>query len=276
MFGTNVTLPSNRILSYDSAHRKWESIKPIRGRSDQNTRPLARRSNDALTIRKDQATGDIVVTLYRTDIIRYSAEGDGYNNLITLDPYPSVLTNRVMWSILGPHVTTYWTERSYGTHTANLITEVGGRYYHTPSYALIQPDQLGWHIVGGNKPFEVPRLNRKEAGQALRDANYYTFHTWLETLIRLNQDPRSEGRGHWRSTPFSWSPSEAVRYLTAGEEGWREIAGRMSRRIDPEREYEALRVAVYRYDMTYDTEVIPYFDSYREVQNAINRLRRAG
>ena len=167
---------------------------------------------------------------------------------------------------------THWADR-YPNAIPSNITEVNGRYYHTPSYALIQPDQQGWHIVGGNRPFEVPRLNRKEAKQALRDANYYTFQTWLETLIRLNQDPRAEGS--WRSTPFSWSPSEAMRYLTAGEEGWREIAGRMSRRIDPKREYEALRVAVYRYDMAYDTEVITYFDSYREMQTALNRLRRA-
>ena len=272
MFGTNVTLPSNRMLSFNSAYKKWASIKPIRGRSDQNTRPLARRGNDNLTIRQDPDTKDILVRLYRTDIIRYSSEGDGHNNLIELDPYPSALTNRILQSILAPHVFTHWADR-YPNAIPSNITEVNGRYYHTPSYALIQPDQQGWHIVGGNRPFEVPRLNRKEAKQALRDANYYTFQTWLETLIRLNQDPRAEGS--WRSTPFSWSPSEAMRYLTAGEDGWREIAGRMSRRIDPKREYEALRVAVYRYDMAYDTEVIPYFDSYREMQNALNRLRRA-
>lgn len=270
MFGANVITP-NRMLSFDSAYKKYQSIKPIRGRSDQNTRPLARRSNDNLTIRQDPTTNDIVVRLYSTDIIRYDAQGDGYNNTIELDPYPSVLTNRIMWSILGPHVNTHWADR-YPHTIPNHITEVGGRYYNTPSYALIQPQETGWTLVGGEKPFEVPKINRKEAKQALRDANYYTFQTWLNTLLRLGQDLRSEG---WRSSPFSWSPSEAYKYLAAGEDGWREIASRMPRRVDPEREYAALRQAVYKYYQCYDTEVIPYFTSYRELQNALDRLRRA-
>lgn len=272
MFGTNIELP-NRMLSYTSALKKFNSIKPIRGRST-DTRPLARRGNDNLTIRQDPTTGDIIVRLYRTDIITYKndPQGDGYNNPIELDPYPSTTTNRVVNSILAPHVFPHWSER-YPRIIPNNITEVGGRYYHTPNYALIQPDERGWHLVGGERPFKVPRLNRKEAKQALNETGFYTFQTWLETLIRLNNDPRSEGS--WRSSPFSWSPSEAYRCLTAGEEGWREIAGRMSRRVDIKREYETLRTAIYKSELCYDTETIPYFTSYREMQNALNRLRRA-
>lgn len=270
MFGANIELP-NRILSYNSALKKFNSIKPIRGRST-DTRPLARRSNDNLTIRQDPTTGDIAVRLYATDIITYKNEPDTDPDLrpIELDPYPSVLTNRVMWSILGPHVTTYWSDRHHSA--PNCITEVGGRYYNTPSYALIQPQETGWTLIGGEKPFEVPRINRKEAKQALRDANFYTFQTWIETLIRLNNDPRpADG---WRSRPYDWSPSEAYQYLTAGGAGWREIAGRMSHRVALDREMTSLRQAVYKYFQCYDTESILYFTSYREMQNAINRMRR--
>jgi hypothetical protein len=272
MFGSNLELPGNRMLSYDSALKKHQSIKPIRGRSDQNTRPLARRGNDNLTIRQDPSNSDIVVRLYQTDIIRYKSGGDGYNNLIELDPYPSVLTNRVMWSILGPHTNTHWSDRDYPL--PNHITEVGGRYYNTPDYALIQPAETGWTLVGGEKPFEVPRLDRKEAKQALRDANFYTFQTWLNTLIRLNNDPRAESRGWGRPKPFEWSPSQAFQYLTAGEEGWREIAGRMKRGVDIKRELESLRLAVYRAELCYETETVPYFEDYRSLQNALNRMRR--
>lgn len=271
MFGANITLP-NRILSYKAACDKYNSIAPIRGRQDQNTRPLARRSNDNLTIRQDETTGDIIVRLYRTDIITYKNDGDGYNNPIELDPYPSVTTNRVVTSILAPHVFPYWGDRH--PSVPNHITEVGGRYYNTPSYALIQPAETGWTLVGGEKPFEVPRLNRKEAKQALRDANFYTFQIWFNTLIRLNLDPKAEGS--WRTGPFDWSPHEAMKYLTAGEDGWRAIAGRMSRRVDLKREFETLRHAVYKSELCYDTETIPYFEDYRSLQNAFNRLRRAG
>jgi hypothetical protein len=269
MFGANTITP-NRMLSYRSAHQKWASTAPIRGRQDQNSRPLARRGNDNLTIRQDPTSGDIIVQLYSTDIIRYrEREGDGYNNLIELDPYPSVLTNRIMTSILAPHVFTHWSDRSHPA--PDYITAVGGRYYNTPSYALIQPAETGWTLVGGEKPFEVPRINRKEAKQALKETGFHVFQTWLNTLIRLDLAPMAT---HYRRRPYHWSPSEAYRYLTAGEEGWREIAGRMSGRVALDREMTSLRQAVYKYYQCYDTETIPYFESYREMQNAINRMRR--
>ncbi len=267
MFGSNLELPGNRMLSFDSAFKKYQSIKPIRGRST-DTRPLAARRNDNLTICQE-STGDIVVRLYQTDIIRYNDGG-----VIVLNPYPSALTNRVLHSILAPHVSTHWSDRDYPL--PNHITEVGGRYYNTPDYALVQPQEQGWTLVGGNEPFEVPRLNRKEAKRVLKEVGYYTFQTWLNTLIRLNNDPRAESRGWGRPTPFEWSPSQAFQYLTDGEEGWREIAGRMKRGVDVKRELESLRLAVYRAELCYETETVPHFEDYRSLQNALNQMRRVG
>jgi len=268
MFGTNMELP-NRILSYKEAHSKWASIKPIRGRST-DVRPLARRSNDNLTIRRDEDSHDIVVTLYYTDIIRYSADGDGYNNQIMLTPYPSSLTNRTMWSILGPHVNTYWSDQY---KSPGLITEVGGRYYHTPRYAVVQPLEVGWKLVDGAEPINVPYLNRKEGRQALKDTGYYKFKLWFETLMRLGKDPRSE---KWRGLPFDWTPSQAVQYLTEGETGWAEIAGRMSRVVELKRELESLRSAVYKSELCHDDLTYDYFTSYTGFQNAMNQIKRVG
>lgn len=269
MFGANITLPSNRMLSFDSAFKKWSSIKPIRGRSE-DIRPLARRGNDNLTIRQDPSNHDIVVRLYSTDIIRYSADGDGNNNQIMLDPYPSVLTNRILWSILGPHVNTHWTDRYLPA--PDYITEVGGRYYNTPEFALVQPHQEGWYLVAGAKPFEVPRINRKEAKQALRDANYYTFKLWLETQIRLGT--RALLGDGWRTKPFDWTPANAYQLLQEGETGWAEISRRFSARCGLDRELDSLRRAVYQSELCYDTDKVEYFTSYREMQNAINQMRR--
>jgi len=263
MFGNNLILP-NRMLSYSSALATYNSIKPIRGRSDQNERPLAHRRNDNLTIRLEPTTNDIVVRLYSTDIIRYNDD-----DVIVLEPYTSALTNRVMRSILGPHVNTHWADRD--RPAPDHITVVNGRYYNTPEFATIRPAQGGWELVGGAKPFEVPRLDREEGKQALRDANYYTFKLWLETRIRLGV---IEFGYRWSRSPYKWTPRLAWQYLTAGEEGWAEVVKRMSSSTPLERELESLRRAVYSYAGCYDTETVEYFDSWQQLDAALRQMRR--
>ena len=266
MYGRNIELPSHRMLSYNTALLKYNSIKPIRGRSDQNTRPLARRGNDDLTIRMEPTTNDILVRLYSTDIIRYTYQAAGDNDLspIVLDPYPSILTNRVMWSILGPHVNTHWSDKGN-------ITKVGGRYYNTPSFAVVQPAETGWTLADGSKPIEVPHFNRKEGKQALKDSNYYTFKLWLETQVRLGV--ARFGR-RWGS-PL-WTPSEAVKCLRQGETGWAEIAARFSNHAPLEQELRSLREAVYKHDICYDIKMYEYFENHHKMQNALNQIKRVG
>jgi hypothetical protein len=253
------------MLSYNTALLKYNSIKPIRGRSDQNTRPLAHRGNDNLTIRMEPTTSDILVRLYSTDIVRYVHQQGGDPDLspIILDPYASVLTNSVMRSILGPHVNTYWSN-------SGLITEVGGRYYNTPSFVTVQPAETGWTLVDGSKPIEVPAFNRKEGKQALKDSNYYMFKLWLDTRIRLNLSPL--GPRWYTRSPF-WTPSEAMAYLRQGETGWAEIAGRTRNREPLEAELRLLREAVYKHGMCYDTESYEYFGSHTKLQAAMRRVR---
>lgn len=269
MFGTNIELPHHRMLSYTSALAKYNSIKPIRGRQDQNTRPLARRGNDNLSIFLEPISDDVIVRLYSTDIIRYvhPAGGDPDLSPIILTPYPSAMTSRILWSILGPHVNPHWAERGYSS--PNNITEVGGRFYHTPSYAAIQPAQSGWTLTDGSVPFEVPYLDRKAGKQALKNSNYYTFKLWLGTQVRLGVAKF----GHRWGGAFDWTPREAMAYLSQGETGWAEISGRMSNRVPLENELRSLREAVYKYEMCYDTEVVPYFESYTAMNNALRRIK---
>ena len=266
MYGRNIELPSHRMLSYNTALLKYNSIKPIRGRSDQNTRPLSNRGNDNLTIRMEPTTSDILVRLYSTDIIRYTYQAAGDYDLspIVLDPYPSAMTNRIMWSILGPYVYTHWSDKG-------LITKVGGRYYNTPSFAVVQPAETGWTLADGSKPIEVPHFNRKEGKQALKDSNYYTFKLWLETQVRLGV--ARFGR-RWGS-PL-WTPSEAVKCLRQGETGWAEIAARFSNHAPLEQELRSLREAVYKHDICYDIKMYEYFENHHKMQNALNQIKRVG
>lgn len=262
MFGNNLELPSNRMLSYETALTRYNSIKPIRGRSDQNTRPLANRRNDNLTIRQLQDSGDIVVRLYYTDVITYHTDGT-----ITLIPYGSALTNRLIWSVLAPHANPYW------SGSKPNVTEVFGRFYHTPEYARIQPKETGWELIGGNKPIEVPYLNRKLGRQALRDHNYDMFVVWLETQIRLGLDPRHQS---WRSSPFQHTGSMLVGYLRDGPSGWAEIAGRMSTRCSLTKDLESIRSAIYQYEMCYEDIVYDYFESYTAMTNAFKQIAKVG
>jgi hypothetical protein len=279
MFGSNLELPQNRMLSYTSALAKYKSIAPIRGRRDQNTRPLARRGNDNLSIFLEPISDDVIVRLYSTDIIRYvhPAGGDPDLSPIILTPYPSAMTSRILWAILGPHVNPHWAERGYSS--PNNVTEVGGRFYHTPSYAVIQPApptytatqpaQSGWTLTDGSVPFEVPYLDRKAGKQALKDSNYYTFKLWLDTQVRLGV----ARFGHRWGGAFDWAPPEAMAYLRQGETGWVEISSRMSNRVPLESELRSLRDAVYRYEMCYDTEAVPYFESFQSMNNALRRIK---
>ena len=270
MFGAINTQLPDHILNYESARAKWASIKPIRGRSDQNTRPLARRGNDNLTIRQDTETDDIVVQLYSTDIVTYHSPASTQAGHITLDPYPSALTNRIISSLFDyTHLHTHWSDRDHPA--PDHITGVGGRYYNTPDYAYIRCDDPEWTLVGGAKPFEVPRLDRKGSKQALREANYDTFKLWLETRIRLGV---MEFGYRWTRSPYKWAPRQAWQYLTAGEEGWAEVVKCMSSSTPLERELESLRRAVYRYAGCYDTEAVAYFDGWQQMDAAIRQMRR--
>lgn len=265
MYGANIELP-NRMLSYTEAHDKWASIKPIRGRADQNTRPLASRRNDHLTIRKDDTTSDIVVQLYYTDIVTYHTDGT-----ITLIPYGSNTTNRVVWSILGPHINPMYSDSK--PHAIG-INGINGVVYHTPEYAHIQPSStFGWSLIGGNKSLDVPYLNRKLARQALRDHNYHTFVVWLETQMRLGLEPRHLS---WRSSPFDHHPQTLIGYLKDGPSGWSEIAQRMSTRCELKRELEAIRTAIYQYEMCYEDVTYDHFVSYQQLNNALKQRARIG
>ena len=266
---TNMILP-DRMLSYDSALKKHQSIKPIRGRGDQNTRPLARRGNDNLTIRQEPTTNDIVVRLYSTDIVTYHSPDGPDKGHITLEPYASALTNRIISSLFGyTQLHTHWSDRDHPQ--PDYITGVHGRYYNTPDYAYIKCDDQSWSLAGGAKPFEVPRLDRKGGKQALGDANYDTFKLWLETRIRLGV---IEFGYRWSRSPYKWTPRLAWQYLTAGEEGWAEVVKRLSSSTPLERELESLRRAVYSYAGCYDTETVEYFDSWQQLDAALRQMRR--
>ena len=256
------------VSSYIAALSKWESIKPIRGRKDQNTRPLYRRTNDTTTIRKLD-NGSIAFRLHSTDVVTFNVDGT-----MDLEPYSSVSTCAFVRAVLGYHnsIHAHWSDRDH--NLPNHVTQVEERYYHTPTFATLSKDDTTnkWTLLAGNEPFDVVTLDRQLTKEALKDTGYNDFKLWLATQIRLGLDPRGEDR--WRRGPYDWSHRDVSSYLTAGPEGWGEMVRRMSSRCDINRELEALRRAVYKYAGAVTTTEVPYFEDYKALSSAFASTRK--
>ena len=256
------------VSSYIAALSKWESIKPIRGRKDQNTRPLYRRTDDTKTIRKLN-NGSIAFRLHSTDVVTFHVDGT-----VELWPYASVSTCAFVRSVFGyhNHIHAHWSDRDY--KLPNHVTQVEGRYYHTPSFATLSKDDTTsrWSLLAGNEPFEVTTLDKTLTKEALKDTGYNQFKLWLNTQIRLGLDPRKGDS--WRAFPYEWSHREVSQYLTAGPEGWNELVRRMSKRCHVNRDLEVLRRAVYKYAGAGTTTEVPYFEDYNDMANTFASTRK--
>ena len=255
------------ISSYTSALQKWESIKPVRGRQDQNTRPLCR-TNDTTTIRKLD-NGSIAFRLHSTDVVTFNVDGT-----VDLRPYASVSTCAFVRAILGyhNHIHAHWSDRDHSL--PNHVTQVEGRYYHTPSFATLSKDDSTnkWSLLAGSEPFDIVTLDRQLTKEALADTGYNQFKLWLTTQIRLGLDPRKGDS--WRRGPYDWSSQNVSQYLTVGPEGWNEMVRRMSVRCDVNREFELLRRAVYKYAGAVTTDEVPYFEECNDMTNAFASTKK--
>ena len=260
----SATFSSLNINSYEQALAKWESIVPIRGRST-DVRPLFRRSDTAVV---DKARNDsIVFRLYSTDVVTFNTDGT-----VDLEPYASNSTNNFVWSIL--RLRTLWADRHHCI--PDHITEVEGRYYHTPEFVTVQwsKDSNRWEYVAGAKPFDVPSVDMSMTRKAKEESGYNAFALWLNTQLRLGVDPRQGDS--WRTSPYDWSTREVSQYLSVGPEGWAEMTRRMSRRTNIEADLEALRRAVYKWGGCVDTTEVPHFEDQSTMMAAFSRMRKYG
>lgn len=256
------------VSSYITALSKWESIKPIRGRKDQNTRPLYRRTNDTETIRQLN-NGSIAFRLHSTDVVTFNVDGT-----VDLIPYVSVTTCAFVRAIFGwsNHIHAHWSDRDY--KLPNNVTQVEGRYYHTPSFATLSKDPTThkWTLLAGNEPFDIVTLDKALTKEALADTGYNDFKLWLNTQIRLGLDPRKGDS--WRRGPYDWSHRDVSSYLSNGPSYWGEMVRRMSPRCEVSRDLETLRRAVYKYAGAVTTTEVPYFEDYKALSSAFASTRK--
>lgn len=260
MFGSNRASPPP-ISDYDEAVKVYNNIKPVRGR-DPNERPLAGRGNWNLTIRTDNAES-FIVKLYRTDVVTFTKDGH-----ILLKPYGSRMTNDVVRELLWrTDISTVWKDSDQKPH---FFTEVGGQYYHTPSYV----DILDGQIVGGAEPVDIPRVDRKALNAALKQYRFNEFKVWLMTIDRLGhfKDMRT-ALEMWRWTKPS--AGVLVECLGAGPEGWhRLVTEHTNSGVSVSHILAFVRDAIRDYEDCIRFEVVHSFDSYRDLDNAIKAVRK--
>lgn len=161
---------SPRLYDYQEAKQKWESIKPIRGRTE-DVRPLGLRRNTHIQIWKDGE--DYKCRLYQSDCVVFKPNGDIEVN------------------------TDGWTT----TTTASFISEVLGVGTFIHNYAMwvrldgVTPTQLcGGGIsvlrrVGEDLVLMNPtkryahKVKRKEANNVR--GKYKDFRTYLKGILKL-------------------------------------------------------------------------------------------
>lgn len=233
MMGQNTQLPSAGACSYEQALSIWENIKPVRGRADSNVRPLGRRTNQHLTIRKD-TDNVVIVRLYRTDVLTYLPD-----NTLMVDLYPSRLTSRLVSGMLRSAPYTFCHTPDPAQRAMGVIQGRDTVFYHTPDYALVDLSSTKAPI-GGARPFKLKQVDRKQSKLAREEYGYDQFRLWFMTCLKLGADPR----GRYCNDDPSFID---IDLLKDGPKGWGELASRyLGSSTNPEASLDALRVAIYR------------------------------
>lgn len=255
MFGNNAAHPP-RLLSYGSALRHYNSVVPIRGRST-DVRPATKnRRNDSLLITKNSHSGDISIRLYGTDIITYSAEGDGEMNEIRLQPYSTRLTDHIVCNVLAPHVFAHYCS------PVGSVVEVNGVFYNMKDEVVIKPAQKGWTLLSGSKPFTKYTLNRAEAKDALERYKFKEFSLWCKTQLRLGLDVRPATKNRYHNRFYGLTHVNKMAF----EHEWPNLIREMTGPYDISYELGILRQAVYVRDQCYDKTEVPFVTRHNELR----------
>lgn len=254
MFGSNLQLP-NSITTYAAAVAKFNSIKPIRGRST-DVRPLGNRRNDSLTIRME---GDSVfVRLYQTDIIGYRSDGT-----IELEPYASALTNSAVHSILGRKVSPMY------TNALGPMLGIGSRIYRVPNYAVLDKD---FNLIEGSEPIVKYHVDRAKANAAVK-LGFKQFELWVKTQLRLGIDPRGDNKGYVYGSQSSLN--NVARFLDDPDR-YSDIVRGWPYWVSIEQQLRKLRVAVLKYHDCITETSLPYVVGYSELRSVADSHSRLG
>jgi len=186
------------IRSFEDARKRYESIKPIRGRADDTTRPLSdREAVDTYSIRKRVKEGKVSYEcyLYGTPVLTYT-EGSTPNGDITINMgnYPSASTRTFITEIVGlPCAVSNGT--SYITLPSGKVVSprIGPKVVLPrtgPTVVRKSEDGKTWELIISAPVYEI-QLQREEA-KVIR-AQYKEFTDYVDNMIKLRREPSPSG-----------------------------------------------------------------------------------
>ena len=159
---------------------RWESeVKPIRGRAEE-CKPLGARNKSYANIRKDG--DDIVVRLYRTDLVRYKPDG---TIIVNQGGYPSQTTRKYLNAILpmwfGSHQDMTFTYRGIDGGGYHLLHSSGDNEFKPVKTNNVSfPSDL--HFVNP-KPCVIHTKNRAKSKRVR--ARYAPFIRYVKNIKKL-------------------------------------------------------------------------------------------
>lgn len=161
---------SPTVYDYTDAKQRWESIKPIRGRTE-DVRPLGLRRNTHLQIWKDE--DDYKCRLYQTDCVTFKPNGD---IVVDTGGWKTTTTASFVGEVLG--VGTSIMNSSLWLYLSHPIpTEICAE-----GQSILR--RVGGHLVLQNPTKRYAhKVKRKEAN--IVRGKYKDFRTYLKGILKL-------------------------------------------------------------------------------------------
>ena len=170
-----------RLQNYQHALDRFNSTKPIRGRTDitKPQVPLGHRNKvDSFWMRHCQMTQDIECYLYRTPVVTFKANGEV---LIKSDGWESISTANFIGEVLAMGAYIY--DRSL---CIGLYNEDGMLHYRVPSEGTLTLKKEGrWQYVSGAPNNVIHKVNRKAANAVRKQ--YQDFKRYALSIIKLRE-----------------------------------------------------------------------------------------
>jgi hypothetical protein len=179
------------LRSYSDALNYWTRIKPWRGHSPTDARPLANRGKHHMTIRKLN-DNSIAMTLHSTDVVTYHPDGD-----VSLQAYGSVSTDAFARALTPDGVGTHF-NNGIGYVIALIRDEQQEMRLLRGKHVRLRRDERGWFAVNPDDftTFTKTSVDRKKANAAAKEYRLNDYLAWRKAAIKMgmkiNPSPHNE------------------------------------------------------------------------------------